>query len=868
MNVMNKLTIRHLKKNKRRTLVTIIGTIISVAMITAVATLAVSFLDLLQRQTIADQGEWHVQYHDINEAQAEEIKEDEETKEFILAGDRGYAYFEESGNDYKPYVFVKSFNQNGFENIPVNLKEGRLPESPEEIVLSEEIVSGGRAEYELGDEMSLEIGERVFLNEEAQEEPITQQYSLQVVDDQLMEEIQEPQEETYTVVGIIERPTWEPAWAPGYTAVTYTDETLISGESPVNGMVILEDVDRSLYADAEELAGEMEQAPAMISYNSNLLRYYGVSSNDNLNVTMYSLAAIIMAVIIFGSVALIYNAFAISVSERARHLGMLASVGATKKQKRNSVFFEGALIGLVSIPIGVLSGIAGIAVTFWFVNRLMKEALNVSVPLTVAVTPMAVLTAVFVSILTIFISTYLPARKASRISAIEAIRQTTDIKLSEKAVRTSKLVRRIFGTEAEIGLKNLKRNKRKYQITVFSLVGSIVLFLSVSFFTETLEKSIELSSANLNYDIQLAADREEFGEELVTPISELPEVTNYSISHEAFFTAWVDKEEIAAPLQKRVEEEPQLLDDGKYSYFVNLYSIDDESLAQYAEDIGIDEAALFDSEAFPAVVINTTVYEEGTPRRLVEAATIQKPAGEQIGLFYDDFETGDSEAVSAVTIAVLTDQLPTGVSSGGSLGSMTMIVSEEVYSSLLARGEGIQSNSYMYLESEDPMKTQEDIEAIDNTNMSIFNVYQNRQRDEQLVLLMSVFIYGFITLISIISIANIFNTISTSIALRKREFAMLKSVGMTPKSFNKMINYESVFYGVKSLLYGIPISIGIMYLLHLSVTNTFEYGFSLPWMSLLYVVIAVFVIVGSAMLYSISKIKKDNIIETLKQENI
>jgi putative ABC transport system permease protein len=136
------------------------------------------------------------------------------------------------------------------------------------------------------------------------------------------------------------------------------------------------------------------------------------------------------------------------------------------------------------------------------------------------------------------------------------------------------------------------------------------------------------------------------------------------------------------------------------------------------------------------------------------------------------------------------------------------------------------------------------------------------------MMLMSVFTYGFIVLITAICMANIFNTISTSIALRKREFAMLKSVGMTPKGFSKMLNYESLFYGVKSLLYGLPLSIVIMYLIYNSVGYTFSYSFTLPWSSILFVIGAVFVMVISAMLYSSSKIKQDSIIDALKQENI
>jgi putative ABC transport system permease protein len=136
------------------------------------------------------------------------------------------------------------------------------------------------------------------------------------------------------------------------------------------------------------------------------------------------------------------------------------------------------------------------------------------------------------------------------------------------------------------------------------------------------------------------------------------------------------------------------------------------------------------------------------------------------------------------------------------------------------------------------------------------------------MLLMSVFTYGFIVLITAISMANIFNTISTSIALRKREFAILKSVGMTPKGFSKMLNYESVFYGVKSLVYGLPLSILLMYLIYRSLGYTFNYGFTLPWNSIIFVMGAVFFIVISAMLYSSSKIKQESIVEALKQENI
>ena len=139
----------------------------------------------------------------------------------------------------------------------------------------------------------------------------------------------------------------------------------------VDAFVVSSKISRSIYEHAKNLAQVNEIQ--LGDFNSELLRYYGVTANDQLRMTLFSLAAIIMSVIIIGSVALIYNAFGISVSERARHLGMLSSVGATKKQKRNSVFFEGAVIGAISLPIGIIAGLVGIGTTFAFINSIYRK---------------------------------------------------------------------------------------------------------------------------------------------------------------------------------------------------------------------------------------------------------------------------------------------------------------------------------------------------------------------------------------------------------------------------------------------------------------------------------------------------------------
>jgi putative ABC transport system permease protein len=861
MNIMNKLTIRHLKENKRRTLVTIIGVIISVAMVTAVTTLGVSFLDLMKRQTIADAGEWHVQYVDVNKEQIEAIEKDNATKELIIASNRGYAKLEGSQNKNKPYLFIKEFNKNGLENFPIKVANGRMPNANNEIAISEEISANAKVNFQIGDQITLDIGERYLSIEN---DPLGQNDSLQQNQGGLHETLKLEKSETFTVVGMIERPSWEPSWSPGYTVISYVDQSSLENGERVDASVILKKVNSSLYQHAEKIAKQNQIEK--VNYHDELLRYYGVTDNDNLRTTLYSLAAIIMSVIIIGSVALIYNAFAISVSERTRHLGMLASVGATKKQKRNSVFFEGMIIGAISIPIGIIAGMVGISATFWFINTYLEGVLGSSEQLMVVVTPLSILVSCLISIVTIFISTYLPARRASKVSAIDAIRQTQDVKLSGKAVKTSKLVRKIFGIEAEIGLKNMKRNKKRYRATVFSLVISIVLFLSVSYFTANLEKSLELSQDSINYDISIYSPNADDREELER-LTNVKYVTNSIIVHRLQLNSWIDKSIMAKGLEENVKNDKAILKDGKYPYYIILYGLDDKSFSAYATQVGADLDSLQNPNDPTAIVIDQISYQDYEEGKFVETKAINTQPGQVIDLFTLNNENGEEQFLNKVKIGALTDQVPMG-SYNPYLGGLDIIVSETTLNSLINEKVQNEVQAKIYLTTSDPMKTQEELEKLELANTHIYNVYQSKQQNEQIIMFMSIFTYGFIVLITLISVANIFNTISTSISLRKREFAMLKSVGMTPKGFNKMINYESIFYGINSLLYGLPLSIGVMGLIYWGLGNTFEYGFTLPWMSILYVIAAIFIIVGSAMIYSISKVKKDNIIDALKQESI
>ncbi len=868
MNIMNALTLRHMKLNKKRTVVTIIGVILSAAMLTAVPTFITSFLSMMQRSTIEDTGYWHVQYRGIPVRSLPVISEDQNTASVSLSKDIGYARLFGSLNREKPYLFIKAFDAKAFETYNVKLLEGRLPEKPGEVVISSHISENGGVTYRIGDTLSLDIGQRHLMGDGV--EYILDQTSgymsganTSVAETFIAEGMKE-----YTITGIIERPGFEYYWAPGYTVIAYLDPQEIP-DGTVNASVVWKTINKQANTHANELISTLRPAGG-VAYNTELLRLYGITS-DNILTMLYSIGAVVTGLIILGSVAFIYNAFAISISDRSRHLGMLASVGATKKQKRQSVLFEGIVVGAVGIPIGIFFGTLGMGITFRFVSPLLKGMLKGNAELTLVTSPETIAVAFLIAAITIFISAYIPSKRAARISPIEAIRQTQDIRLTGRRIKTSRLTRGLFGFEAELGLKNLKRNNRRYKATVFSLIISIVLFLSVSALAMLTRKSTDIVASEITYSLKVKVTSSATPEEM-----------------KAFYKAvskleYADESVIMQTIQPDLTDPGNLLSGelkalmdanahGDYSISVELRSIDDLSLERYAQKVGADLNLLKDPQKPSGILVNTVTLQ-ADDGQYVRMEQFSLNTGDEIKLTHLNSE--DAQNSTRLEVAALAYETPLGERVRDNPFQAQIIVSEDVFDAIMANHpEEIDSTYYtdMVIKSSNSAALSEKIREYQQkagiSSLYVYDVEEERNQMDRFYTFMCVFLYGFVALIAAICAANIFNTISTSISLRKREFAMLKSVGMTPQGFNKMINYESLFYGIKALSYGLPAGFLVMYGLFCLLRENFDIRFSVPWSSVAICIFAVFILVGSTMLYAGAKMRKENIIDALKNENI
>lgn len=865
MNIINKVTWRYLKENKRRTLVTILGVIISTAMLTAVVTLFLALFDMMAREAIDAHGLWHAVFSVEDDKQLSIIAKDDHIDTIALRQSRGFADLH-NDNHRKPYLYVEGFNQQALNNYHVRLLEGHLPTNSRELVVNKALLEDEKFPYQIGDEITLSLGERMSTIDG---ETIIREGNYSLYEDgngERLEKIVHDVPQTFTIVGTIERPLIEESWSVGFGAVTLIEQPNFDN-GPLSVSITAKTVNRELFDWCQSLANESETS---VRFNNNLLKCYGVIYDDTLNQTLYGFGGILIIIIIIGSVSLIYNAFAISVAQRTRYLGLLSSVGATRAQKRNSVFFEGMLIGLISIPLGVISGLVGIWVTFLVINPMVQEIFTVAYQFEVVVTPWSIAVIVLFAALIIFISAYIPAHKASRVSAIDAIRQNKEVKLTKRNLKTSKLTSKIFGLEGELALKNLKRHRGRYYATVFSLIISVVLFISVSGFLLYLQESVGLTDDGINFDavVELYSDEPE-KEALLQEISEGSYVKDKTqLQYGTLLTALTETQ---APVFYQTQGKKT---DGTYQIEAIMISVNEDNLRQYARNAHIDDELLFDKNHPAAIVIGHMRYRTSSTT-YERVASILAETGDQLPLFtqklaenQESWEKG--EAVTPITLAGFSDELLIGMSDLVENNTIYLVVSEEIhqlYNEYFTEGNIYKS---LYLTTNDQQKMDETINQLldGQSYMSYYNIYEAHLRSRYLMTIIRIFAGGFITLITAICVANIFNTISTSVMLRRQEFAMLKSVGMTPHSFYRMIKYESIFYGLKALLYGLPISLLVLWLMYRTIDRNFRMGFLLPYTEILITMAMVFIIVASTMLYAFSKVKHQNIVDGLKQENM
>lgn len=885
-----KYTWKNLKENRTRTLVTIVGIVLSVALVTAVTVSISSVLKYAERVAIDNTGDWHLELYAADEKTVDGLEKDSRVSKYGVLQEVGYAGIG-SENEYKPYLFVGAMSGDFSQIMTLQVTEGRMPENDTELLIPNHLKSNGGVELTLGQSLTLSLGYR---------ERDGQIYHQHVgfvggegiaVPEQL---IGDGRTATYTVVGFYDRPGFEDRNAPGYTALTVESSengSTDSGEAAVTCEVwiLLKNI-----KNASGFLAEMEDNGLEGQLNRQRIRYSGGLDND-LTVLLYTMAAILMIMVVVGSVSLIYNAFSISVKERIRQFGLLKSLGATRRQIMGSVLCEGLMLCIVGIPIGLLAGCAGIGITIWGCRDLFEIFLkdfSETVEFGVYAGGWALLLAVLLGLFTVLLSAWLPARKALRLPAIEAIRQSGEAPIRSRRVRTGPLTRKLFGLEGMLAAKNFKRSRKRYRSTVFSLFFSIVLFICANSFCHYLTKSVEDESGGDSYDISynMHGFTEEVASEVFNHLKGLSGVDDSVLLYYQHMTIDTDPESITEKYAQYMGSSSFLscrvifVEDETYRGWLEKNGLDAERYLNTEDPVALvyDRVRIADSERVEVMqmfdrsvdALQVLVIE---PRKGCEDGQLCFTEEGAFVAYRADAGEGDSEnggrqeilipmeeAVQRkeVQIGQFLDSAPWFASGG----ITQLFLPASVKDSWAVGGE----YPFAYFLTQNHSQVYEEMSSLSHTVYGgyVIDYAETMVETRALLTLIKVFTTGFLVLISLIAAANVFNTISTNVLLRRREFAMLRSVGMTEKGLYRTLNYECLMYGMKSLLYAIPVSVVLTWLIYEQIKRAGVYsGFYIPWQTMAVAVGAVFAVVFSTMLYAAGKLKTEDLAEALRSEN-
>ena len=898
MNVFHKVTLQSLKKNKTRTVVTIIGIMLSAAMICAVTTTYASLQNFLYRNFAYSEGEWHGSYANANREELDFLLNSEEVEDVTYTAAVGYAMAGDTRTkETKPYLYIIGTEPDFPNSIPVHITAGRYPENADEIMLPEHYLNLGGEYYAPGEQITLEIGDRVsgewILGSDTRfigSDPNQDEYETLVV----------RETKTYTVVGYCEAlPIEDYSIGAAFYCLTIAEKT--DNAVAYDAWFTLKNPkDIYSFMSANEIVGDT---------NDDILIVLGVSRFNAFYGVLYGLVGIAIALIMFGSVSLIYNAFSISVSERTKQFGLLSSIGATKQQLRRMVFFEAFSVSVIGIPLGILVGITGIGITLLCIGDRFSAMFGFHYPMTLCVSVPSVIAACVVALVTVLISAWIPSGRAMRVSAVEAIRQTSDISVSGREVKISRLTYKLFGLPGMIAGKHFKRNRKKYRTTVASLFMSIVLFVSASSLTSYLVDSTSDVYSNLGFDLIYELDHENERsipvEEFMTHVRDAETVTeavytrrdhlNCNISRRYLTDEWM------YDVVRGMSGAATNTDDETLDFLVPIaYFVEDEVYREYLKENGLDEETYMSTSDPVAVSIDGKTKYSNKEEKFIHVNTLKETPCEMTAGFItmvsgyhlaeiatdengnaiyryrsntedsDIIELTEEEASSHVTVKVGTVRYeqPYFIYSTADLFLLYPMSARDA-----VIPEDQVDNAY-----EVTMKTTNHTDAMAEleemlvelgmSKSRLNDIAANEESERAIVTIIEVFSTGFIVLISLIAAANVFNTISTNISLRRREFAMLKSVGMTAKGFNRMMNYECLLYGTKALLYGIPVSCVVTYFIYRTVSGGYDAPFQLPWAAMGIAVLSVFIVVSATMMYSMSKVRKENPIDALRNENL
>lgn len=837
MKVLRELAVKNLRLNKRKTTVTIIGIILSSALITGVITLLSSFQTSMHTYIQKTYGNYHYAFQNVSMDTYQKIQQNSNIETSYVTQNIGYSFLEKEGENTS--IQLLGFSEKAMEELGIKLLEGNFPKQQNEIVISNKINENGNTHFTIGSSIEVELQNEM-------QKSIKKQYTIVGIVEITDLSVETFDSNYYTMIGKIDKSFSMQNWNiyVRFQDVTQRIKTIAQILNVQEKE--LENWEESIIRQTEEnIQQEASTYPLII--NDKLMAVEMGIFHDQTSNMIYAVGGILLFLLMITSVHCIKNSFQISITEKIKQYGMLASIGATSKQIKKSIFYEAFYLGLVGIPIGVILGIFTIYALLKITEQLAKRNLF-GMEFLFSTNFLAIIAGVLFSIVTIYLSARKIAKKVSKIVPLEAIKASKDIKINIKKIKAPKWIKKFFGVGGDIAYKNLKRNKKQYRPVVLSIVVSVACFIAMSSFTIYAFELTNIYYKNYKFDIAV------FGKEddSLRKIAQDDKIETYEWNR----STWAN---VQGAEEHYAQETKYMVTKNNYqTETILIESLGQEEYLRFLKKLGLSYENAKDKGILLDYKTDEVKVDGKTKNAVFRMYDYQ--AGDTISIYQTE------EEIVPIELIAVTRETPLGLTNSN---MAYLVVSDEWIDAYFHKIGYHPNSAILYIQTQQDELMENYIkENYENMYLDLWNVTKQEREENSMYITISIFLYTFIFSVSCIGITSIFNTITTSMQVRQREFASLKAIGMTKKEFHRMIRLESMFYTIKALCFGIPLGILASYSIYLAFQSNLIIEYIVPVQAIGISILAVFLILLGMMKYTTNKINQQNIIETIRKESI
>lgn len=873
------ITYRYLKVQKKRTILTLIGIILSTALITAIGTMFMSLREYEIQKTIHDTGDYHVQYSNIKGNLVPKIKNSIYASNTSILSETMYGIISEVSDKEKSvdkeippyrYLVFRQWDEKALSMFTIPLIEGRLPKAPKELLVDNWVLEYLPGSPKIGDKIKLPVGKLYAANSD---NPIDKPEFNQ------NEIFKKTKELEFTIVGITEM------------RFNSSNKYVANGITFISNKNLHENENYDVYIKMNSLKNIEEKAQKIakitglkkqkskngslkypIEYNNKLLRLHAKSNNPVLNKGLIMSIIFVIVLVMICSSAVIYNAFNISVLERISQFGVLRCVGAAPKQIRNIVFKEASILSILGIPIGLFCGIFAMKIVMCIINSLDVANTNpILNKLEVDIFLPVIIGSTILALVTIYLSAMVPAKQAAKVSPLEAVRNTGNLKKEDfKKIKKSSLIQFILGIESQIAFKNLRRNRKRFYITIFSMTISIVMYIVfTSLVNYTFQSGYDGIDVDMDFIVSINEDSEmkSFTTKQYNQITNLPGVKNIEKNMNTDIVIKVPENKLNSKFASLKGELLKTKNNGLIIYKKSQIISYGESKNSYIQKFLKKDSLNTLNKENGVILLSTNQIYDPIKKKIVIVDVLDYKVGDEIQLSVNPPKSNlkDSNFKTVKIMGILNKNF---FNSYNKNGDVNLITTEEVYKNITKNSNYSQIGiTLVEGASHKPVINYLENLCKSNPNYAYVDISKITKTMKTATVILSIFLYGFVAVIALIGCLNIINTISTNLILRIREFSMLKAIGMTQNGIKKLVCMEGTLYGIISAVYGGIIGSVLSYVLFKIIEKTMiELKWFMPWKSIIVSTLGAVIIALLASIIPLKRVNKGSIIEHIRIE--